>query len=64
MGLGFRLRGGWGDAGGRHLLAAGTLLLPFAGEGLYTLGGVIPRITSRRRFVIVAALLLSENLSG
>ena len=59
-----RLQAGWGYAGGRHALAAGVLLLPFAGQGLATLGGMLARVTSRRRFAIFAAVLLSLPLAA
>ncbi len=59
-----RLQTGWGYGGGRHILASAALLLPFAGEGLAVLGAVLPRVTSRRRFALVLALLLSIPLAS
>ncbi|MCG3133557.1 MAG: hypothetical protein HMLKMBBP_00736 [Planctomycetes bacterium] len=49
-----RLRAGWGYAGGRHGLAAATLLLPFAGAGALWIVGFVRRTWARR----VAALTL------
>lgn len=49
-----RLRAGWGYAGGRHGLAAATLLLPFAGAGALWVVGFVRRTWARR----VAALTL------
>ena len=57
-----RLHAGWGYGGGRHALAAAVLLLPFAGEGLAVLGSILPRMTSRRRFLIVTATVLAIPL--
>jgi len=64
LGLVMRLNAGWGYGGGRHALGAGLLLLPFAGEGLITLGGLLPRATSRRRLVLVLAMLLAMPLAA
>jgi hypothetical protein len=58
-----RLHAGWGYGGGRHALAAAVLLLPFAGEGLAVLGSVLPRVTSRRRFLFVTSTLLAMPLA-
>ena len=58
-----RLNAGWGYGGGRHALGAALLLLPFAGEGLYRLGGVFSRSTSRRRFTVFLAVLLCMPLA-
>lgn len=59
-----RLHAGWGYGGGRHVLAAAVLLLPFAGEGLALLGSIFVRVTTRRRFLIVAATTLAIPLGA
>jgi len=59
-----RLHSGWGYGGGRHAIAAAVLLLPFAGEGLAVLGSVLPRVTTRRRFLIVTSVLLAIPLGS
>lgn len=58
-----RLQGGWGYGGGRHALGAALLLLPFAGEGLFRIGGIFSRPTSRRRFTVYLAVLLAMPLA-
>ncbi len=60
----FRLQAGWGYSGGRHALGAAVLLLPFAGAGLAVVARVLPRVTSQRRFALVAALLLALPLGA
>ena len=57
-----RLRFGWGYGGGRHLVVAGTLLLPFAGAALFGLARLLPRVRSRRRFAMYAGLILALAL--
>jgi len=59
-----RLNAGWGYGGGRHAIAAAVLLLPFAGEGLAVLGSILPRVTSRRRFLIFTSALLAMPLGA
>jgi hypothetical protein len=54
-----RLHAGWGYAGGRHLLGAGALLLPFAGEGAVTAFAFFSRTRHRR----LGALLLTTFLA-
>jgi hypothetical protein len=58
-----RLQAGWGYGGGRHALGAALLLLPFAGEGLFRIGGVFSRTTSRRRFTVYLSVLLAMPLA-
>lgn len=50
-----RLQTGWDYAGGRHALAAATVLLPFAGEGMVSFVAFLSRAVRRRR----AALALT-----
>ncbi len=59
-----RLHAGWGYGGGRHTIAAAVLLLPFAGEGLAVLGSIFPRVTTRRRFLIVTSAVLAMPLAA
>jgi hypothetical protein len=57
-----RLHTGWGYGGGRHLLAAGVLLLPFAGEGVLFLGAFLSRVVRQRRLAFVAVSLVAIPL--
>jgi dolichyl-phosphate-mannose-protein mannosyltransferase len=57
-----RLSWGWDYAAGRQALAAATLLLPFAGEGLYVLVTFLSRAVRRRRAALFLTMLLAVPL--
>jgi hypothetical protein len=57
-----RLSSGWGYAAGRQALSAATLLLPFAGEGLFVLVGFLSRAVRRRRAALVLTTMLAVPL--
>ncbi len=59
-----RLQFGWGYGGGRHLITAGVLLLPYAGAGLFVLARMFPRVRSRRRFALFVALIIAIPLAA
>lgn len=57
-----RLHAGWGYGGGRHLLPASVLLLPFAGEGAVAVFGFLSRARRRRRGALILTTLLAIPL--
>jgi len=62
IGLVVRLHVGWGYGGGRHLLGAAALLLPFAGEGAVAAFGLLSRVKRRRRAALILTMLLAIPL--